>query len=163
MIRRLRTFLLIAIAAVLGAVLGRVALEMRQRMDAGEPPESIDLRRITIRVQDLVPGLVAAMRVRDVPWSWLHIPSWLAAFGVNLGVAAFGGDLSRMREMVERAAMGMAGITPGWDGRSTDTPAWEPPAWTTPDIAADPAPRWAAEVPSDDPGQPSGGFSAFDR
>ncbi len=148
MIRRLRSLLLVLLAAGLGAVAGRVALEVRHRIDAGEPPESVDLRRVTVRVQDLVPGLVAALRVRDVPWSWLHIPSWLAAFGVNFAVAAIGGDLSRLRSMVERSAMGMAGVDP-WD----DEPEAE---WT---------PNWAPDAsPEPPPAADSGtGFTSFDR
>lgn len=154
--------LLILIAAALGAVLGRVALEVRQRVEAGEPPETVDLRRVTVRIQDLVPGLVAAMRVRDVPWSWLHIPSWLAAFAVNVAVAAVGGDLSRLREMVERAAMGAAGLAPE-ESREPEAP-WEPPAWEPegPETPPDAAPRWDGTAPDTASGQP-GGFSAFDR
>ena len=106
---RIRFLLFIAVAAIAGAVLGRIAAEVRRQEEAGEPFD-ISLRTVTIRVQDVVPGLVAAARVRDTPWSWLHIPSWLAAFGVNLGVGAVGGDLSRIREMAERAAFGFAGI-----------------------------------------------------
>ncbi|GMU41399.1 MAG: hypothetical protein AMXMBFR23_22650 [Chloroflexota bacterium] len=154
--------LLILIAAALGAVLGRVALEVRQRVEAGEPPETVDLRRVTVRIQDLVPGLVAAMRVRDVPWSWLHIPSWLAAFAVNVAVAAVGGDLSRLREMVERAAMGVAGLAPE-EPREPEAP-WEPPAWEPegPETPPDAAPRWDGTAPDTASGQP-GGFAAFDR
>ena len=110
MLRHLRLFILVAVAAVAGAVAGRVAAEARRRRDAGEPVTDIDFSSITLRAQDLVPGLVAALRVRDRPWSWFHIPSWLAAFGVNFGIAAVGGDLSRLREMAERAAFGMAGL-----------------------------------------------------
>ena len=110
MLRRLRFLLLIAVAAVAGAVAGRVAADVRRRREAGEAPAGFDLARITVRAQDLVPGLVAAVRVRDQPWSWLHIPSWIAAFGVNFGVAAVGGDLSRLRGMAERAVFGLAGL-----------------------------------------------------
>ena len=45
------------------------------------------------------------MRVRDRPWSWLHIPSWLAAFAVNFAVAAVGSDLQKLREMAEQGQM----------------------------------------------------------
>lgn len=106
---RIRFLLFIALAAVAGAVAGRVAAEVRRQQEAGEPV-NISIRDLKIRAQDLVPGLVAAARVRDTPWSWLHIPSWLAAFGVNFGVGAVGGDLSRIREMAERAVFGFAGI-----------------------------------------------------
>jgi len=32
--------------------------------------------------------------VRDRPWSYLHIPSWLAAFAVNLAVGALAQELA---------------------------------------------------------------------
>lgn len=112
---RIRFLLFIAVAAIVGAIAGRVAAEVRRQQEAGEPI-SVSLDDVKIRVQDVVPGLVAAARVRDTPWSWLHIPSWMAAFGVNFGVGAVGGDLSRIREMAERAAFGFAGIElPGDD------------------------------------------------
>ena len=109
MMRRIRFLLLIAVAAAVGAVAGRVAAEVRRQREAGERID-LSLADVKIRLQDLVPGLVAAARVRDTPWSLLHIPSWLAAFAMNLGVGAVGGDLSRIREMAERAAFGLAGI-----------------------------------------------------
>jgi hypothetical protein len=40
-----------------------------------------------------MPGLVAALRVHDRPWSFLHIPSWLAAFTVNFAFTALGREL----------------------------------------------------------------------
>ena len=107
--RRIRFLLFIAVAAIAGAVAGRIAAEVRRQQEAGEPID-ISLSDVKFRAQDVVPGLVAAARVRDTPWSWLHIPSWLAAFGVNFGVGAVGGDLSRIREMAERAAFSFAGI-----------------------------------------------------
>ncbi|RLT44259.1 MAG: hypothetical protein DWI58_01450 [Chloroflexi bacterium] len=107
--RHIRFLLFIAIAAVAGAVAGRVAAQVRRQQESGEPID-ISLSDVKIRAQDLIPGLVAAARVRDTPWSWLHIPSWMAAFGVNFGVGAVGGDLSRIREMAERAAFSFAGI-----------------------------------------------------
>ena len=110
MLRRLRTALIVLVAAALGAVLGRVAFQARDRLEAGEPLSSIEFGRATLRVQDFVPGLVAAFRVNDAPWSWFHIPSWLAAFAVNFGVGAAGGDLARLRKRAERAAFEMAGL-----------------------------------------------------
>ncbi len=110
MVRRLRSLLFILLAAGLGAVLGRLALDARKRMEAGESPAAIDPSKITLRVQDVVPGLVAAFRVKDAPWSWFHIPSWLAAFTVNLGVGALGGDLARFRAQAERTAFEFAGL-----------------------------------------------------
>ena len=110
MLGRLRTSLFVLIGAAAGAVLGRVVLEARRRQEAGLDPLGLDVRRVTLRPQDLVPGIVAALRVNDAPWSWLHIPSPLAAFGVNLSVAAFGGDLASLRQAVERAATGALGF-----------------------------------------------------
>ncbi len=107
--RHIRFLLMIALAAVAGAVAGRIAAEVRRQQESGDPVD-ISLSDVRIRAQDIVPGLVAAARVRDTPWSWLHIPSWLAAFGVNFSVGAVGGDLSRIREMAERAALSFAGI-----------------------------------------------------
>ena len=40
MLRRLRTVVLVVVAAALGAALGRVALQARQRIDAGESPRA---------------------------------------------------------------------------------------------------------------------------
>lgn len=108
--RRVRSLLFVLVAAALGAAFGRIALEARQKIDAGEPPTSVDLRRVTIRVQDVIPGLVAAFRVKDTPWSWFHIPSWLAAFSVNFGLTAVGGDITRLREQAERMAFEVAGL-----------------------------------------------------
>ncbi|TAK80861.1 MAG: hypothetical protein EPO16_00575 [Dehalococcoidia bacterium] len=110
MLVRLRNAFLVLAGAVAGAVLGRVVLEARHRQQAGLDPMDLDIRRVTLRPQDVVPGVVAALRVHDAPWSWLHIPSPLAAFGVNLGVAAFGGDLASLRQAVERAASGALGF-----------------------------------------------------
>ncbi len=147
---RIRFLLVIAVAAIAGAVLGRIAAEVRRQEEEGEPFD-ISLRTVKIRVQDVVPGLVAAARVRDTPWSWLHIPSWLAAFGVNLGVGAVGGDLSRIREMAERAAFGFAGIEiprDEDDDLNADVEVAsvysvvtdEPAAWTPPAPSAPPEP-----------------------
>lgn len=121
MLSRLRTGVLVVVGAALGAVLGRVILEARRRQEAGFDPMGVDIRRVTLRPQDVVPGIVAALRVKDAPWSWLHIPSPLAAFCVNLGVAAFGGDLSTLREAVQRAATGALGFDPQemWSSSST--------------------------------------------
>jgi hypothetical protein len=179
--RRVRFLLFIAFAAIAGAVAGRVAAEVRRQQEAGEPVE-LSLKDVKIRVQDVVPGLVAAVRVRDTPWSWLHIPSWLAAFGVNFGVGAVGGDLSHIREMAERAAFGFAGIeiprdedeVPGDEAEDvhvasvytvvTDEPAPSRPAPAAPA----PAPAatsggsvtWTAPVPERREDAP-GGFTAF--
>lgn len=110
MLRRLRSVIFVLIAAALGAVLGRIALQARERMDAGESPSDIDLGQISFRVQDVIPGLVAAFRVKDAPWSWFHIPAWLAAFAVNLGVGAAGGDIAALKSRAERMAFDAVGL-----------------------------------------------------
>jgi len=110
MFRRLRSLAFILLGAALGAALGRVALEARQNVERGDPPAAVDLEHITLRLQDVVPGLVAAFRVSDAPWSWFHIPGWMAAFVVNFGVGAVGGDITRLREQAERTAFGLAGL-----------------------------------------------------
>jgi hypothetical protein len=112
MVRRLRTIVLVAIAAAAGALIGRLAAEARARLDAGEDPLGIDFRDIQLRPQELVPGFVAAFRVGEPPWSWLHIPAWLAAFGTNFVISAVGGDLDRLRKMAEERALGAFGIQP---------------------------------------------------
>lgn len=167
MMGRIRFLLFIALAAIAGAVAGRVAAQVRRQQEAGEPID-ISLHDVNIRVQDVVPGLVAAVRVRDTPWSWLHIPSWLAAFGVNFGVGAVGGDLSRIREMAERAAFGFAGIEIPRDGADGEA-AHEV---TTDETATPPAPAhtsthgggsvtWTAPGPAERRDDAPAGFAAF--
>ena len=177
--RRIRFLLFIAVAAIVGAVAGRVAAEVRRQQEAGEPV-SVSLDDVKIRIQDVVPGLVAAARVRDTPWSWLHIPSWMAAFGVNFGVAAVGGDLSRIREMAERAAFGFAGIElPGEDEpvseviyAVTDDAPPSTTAYTSATPATPPAApftssntggsvTWTSPAPERRDDAPTAGFTAF--
>lgn len=110
MFRRLRSLAFILLGAALGAVVGRVALQARQNVEQGEPAAAVDFEHITLRMQDVVPGLVAAFRVNDAPWSWFHIPGWLAAFAVNAGVGAVGGDITKLREQAERCVFGLAGL-----------------------------------------------------
>lgn len=110
MFKRLRAFAFVLLAAVAGAVVGRIALDAREKAERGESLTMADLRRVTLRMQDVVPGIVAAFRVKDAPWSWFHIPSWLAAFGVNASVAAMGGDIASLREQAERTAFGLVGL-----------------------------------------------------
>lgn len=110
MLRRLRSILFVLVAAVLGAVLGRLAFQARERMDAGAPVSSLNLAAAQPRVQDIIPGLVAAFRVQDAPWSWFRIPGWLAALVVNLGAGAVGGDFTAIRERAERMAFDFAGL-----------------------------------------------------
>ena len=134
MLRRLRTVVMVALFALIGALAGRFAADLRRQTEAGEEPH-IDLDAITLRPRDLVPGLVAAIRVRDRPWSYLHIPSWLAALSVNFGLAAFGGDLAPLRRMAR--GLGGFGFDPGGDFND------EPP------VAADQPPAaWDVDAPA---------------
>lgn len=110
MLRRLRTLFFVAVAAALGAVLGRVVLQARERVDAGGAATDIDLGQISLRFPDVIPGLVAAFRVKDAPWSWFHIPPWLAAFAVNFGVGAAGGDIATLKARAERMAFDAVGL-----------------------------------------------------
>jgi hypothetical protein len=86
-------------------------------VDVG-PRGALGLR---VRPQDVVPGVVAAFRVGDPPWSWFHIPRWLAAFGVNFATAALSGDLGRLRELFEAGGFPLGDrwreghATPSWD------------------------------------------------
>src|SRR5690606_26043454 len=107
------------IAAIAGAAAGRAFAEARRRAEAGEDPTAIDLDSVRLRPQDLVPGVVAAFRVREAPWSWLHVPAWLAAFAVNFGASALAGDLQKIRGMFEES--GLAAFGGGY--RPDDRPA----------------------------------------
>ena len=97
MIRGVRRAILVVVYAVLGAVAGRVAMDLRQRHLQGEPLE-VKLDASALRPQEIVPGLIAAMRVRDRPWSYLHIPGWFAAFAINFAVSAVGRELQPLAE-----------------------------------------------------------------
>lgn len=125
MLRRLRAIVMVALFALIGAVIGRLTADLRRQTEAGEEPH-IDLDAITLRPRDVVPGLVAAMRVRDRPWSYLHIPSWLAALSVNFGLAALGGDLSELRRMA--SSMGGFGFDPASDFDDEPSAAGASPA-----------------------------------
>lgn len=92
--RRVTGILFAALAGVAGALAGRYVARLRRdseaeptaesHAEAGEPP---------LRPRDVIPGLIAALRVHDRPWSYLHIPAWLAAFAVNFGLAAMRPEL----------------------------------------------------------------------
>lgn len=92
MIRFLRRSILVIVYAVLGAVAGRVAMDLRRRHAEGAPLE-VKLDASSLRPQEIIPGLIAALRVRDRPWSYLHIPGWFAAFTVNFAISALGREL----------------------------------------------------------------------
>jgi len=139
--RRLRSLCYILVAAALGAVIGRLAFQARERLDAGEPIPTLDIASAQPRMQDVIPGLVAAFRVQDAPWSWFHIPGWMAAFVVNAAVGAVGGDFASIRERVERIAFEFAGLDArdfglgGSDDRDEPSAPYEPAtdtAWTAP-------------------------------
>lgn len=157
MFRKLRSLAFILLGAALGAAAGRIALQARQNIERGDAATAIDFSQVTLRMQDVVPGVVAAFRVGDAPWSWFHIPGWFAAFVVNTGVGAVGGDITKFREQAERTAFGLAGLDArdfglggadedvidggdsGLNGHSTNGnshgfsgPAWDPTQSSTP-------------------------------
>ena len=105
MLRRIRSFVLISIAAIAGAVCGRAFAQMREQGESPLAGRGVRPSGLRIRPQDVVPGIVAAFRIGEAPWSWLHIPGWLAAFAVNFGAAALGGDIQRLRDMFERGGI----------------------------------------------------------
>ena len=92
MISRLLAIIFAVVAAVLGAALGKAAANARRQAQAGEAVR-LDIEAVSVRPKDVMPGLVAALRVRDRPWSFLHVPSWFAAFAVNFAFAALGREL----------------------------------------------------------------------
>ena len=127
MLRRLRSLLLIALGAVAGALAGRLAAELRRRSEAGEELggalNSVSLNPRTLSPRELVPGIVAAVRVRDVPWSYLHVPSWLAALAVNFGAAALARELAQLSELTRGGGWGSPAWEPGgWDGEEAVQP-----------------------------------------
>ncbi len=113
MLAKLRQFVIAVIFGVLGAVVGRLVSDFRRQQAAGEPPSPPNLDGIDIKPQDVVPGIVAAMRVTNRPWSWFHIPPWLAAFAVNFSVVAFAGELRSIESMGRDALGGMTGDMTG--------------------------------------------------
>lgn len=168
MARRVRSLLLTALCAVIGAVIGRLVLEARRRRDAGLDPMGLRPGDVTVRAQDLVPGLVAAYRVQDQPWSWLHVPGWLAAFSVNLTVAAVGGDLSTLRDAATRALSGALGVDfddPfGLKSDVIDVEPVESSAATEPPAQAASGSPAGARPTADAESRPAapGGFTAFE-
>jgi hypothetical protein len=118
--------------ALAGAVAGRVAFELRRALEAGEEP-SIDPAAIEVRPRDVVPGLLVALRSADWPWSYLHLPAWLVAFGVNFLLGAFGPELAPLRRA--------AGIDLFERGDDSERPEHQGPGTS----GAARAPLWAAE------------------
>lgn len=91
--RFIRTILGALIAAALGVVLGRLVAGLRREAQ-GEAAMAFDAAALVPQPQDVVPGLVAALRVSDAPWSALHVPPWLAAFAVNFALTALGSEIA---------------------------------------------------------------------
>jgi len=97
MLRALRVVVLGVAGAVAGALGGHIAADIRRQLEAGLSP-SIDPARIELRPRDVVPGLLAALRSGDRPWSYLHIPAWFVAFAVNFALGAFSEELEPVRK-----------------------------------------------------------------
>lgn len=132
MLRRIRSFVLIVIAAIAGAVCGRAFAQMRERSEQpfaedASPGNGLWAGGLRLRPQDIVPGIVAAFRVSEAPWSWLHIPGWLAAFVVNFAAAALSGDLRRLRDLFEAGGITLG--DPWQDERAADVNGDAPGAW----------------------------------
>jgi hypothetical protein len=92
-VRFIRTILGAVTAAALGVVLGRLVAGLRREAQ-GEQAMAFDASTLVPQPQDVVPGLVAALRVSDAPWSALHVPPWLAAFAVNFALTALGSEIA---------------------------------------------------------------------
>lgn len=145
MLDRLRQFAIAVIFGVLGAIAGRLAADFRRQQAAGEQPSPPSLDGINLKPQDVVPGIVAAMRVTNRPWSWLHIPPWFAAFAVNFGVVAFARELRSFESMGRDALGGLtgeAGEGGGTEDGTGDGDGWSgaEPAASVEQGAAEPAP-----------------------
>ncbi len=141
--RFLRAVFATLVAAALGAVLGRLVAGLR-RESQGEEAMAFDVGALTPSPQELVPGIVAAMRVSDAPWSALHVPPWLAAFVVNFSMAALGRELGPLLK-----TFGFGGSDED-DSPARPTDIWTvearpaEPAWTPPAAAPTPPPAPAA-------------------
>jgi hypothetical protein len=138
--RFLRAVFLTLAGAALGAVLGRLVAGLR-RESQGEEAMAFDAGSLTPSPQELVPGIVAAMRVTDAPWSALHVPPWLAAFVVNFSMAALGRELGPLLK------------TFGFGGNEDDSMARPGDIWT---VEARPAaePAWASAPAAPTPPPP---------
>ena len=155
MIGWLRSVLLTLLFALLGAAAGRVFAEQRRRTAEDEPDlldegpaAALEVALAQPSPRELVPGLVAALRVRDRPWSFLGVPPWAAAFAVNFLASALGGSLE---EALERLGL----TVPAHDGHEDDEPHAE----------RDAASHWTAPLPTDPPPPdppPSEGFTPFE-
>jgi hypothetical protein len=142
--RLFRTVFAAVVFAVLGVMAGRAFERWRRPRDEAQP---LDFAALQPRPRELIPGLIAALRVRDQPWSYLRIPSWLAAFGVNFAVVALSRELGPLLE-----ALGFASADEA-DDELEPTPIAPP---RRPEI-------WTAEVPPEPPVSPAStpGFRPF--
>jgi len=128
--RRVFGILFAVLAGVAGAFAGRSVARMRRESTAVYASE-VEAEAVSaepvLRPQDVIPGLVAALRVHDKPWSYLHIPAWLAAFTVNFAIAAMGRELGPLGNAV------LGDDDRGW--------RWRRPAarWTEARVVPEPA------------------------
>ena len=157
MIRRLRLLLIVVLFGVLGAVAGRVAGELRRQQPSGGMPQ-LSLDRLNLKPSDVAPGIVVATRMGSPPWSWLHVPPWLAAFAVNFALGAFSDEI-RQRFGRPAAEEQTADADASSEPAPEPAPAW--PAAAPPEPAAEAPPSTVAGPPTP-PSSPGGdGFGAF--
>jgi hypothetical protein len=118
-IKRIRGALLVLLFAVVGAAAGRAAAAARREFEAGETVSVQRGEAFRVRVPEVIPGVVASLRVNERPWSYLRIPPWLAAFAVNFALVALAREL---RPLLRTLTGGGA-----WWWTPQDEPdAWEP-------------------------------------
>ncbi len=118
MLRRIRTVITALVFAVLGALVGRAVADLRGSAEVGEEPrrdagqlnvarlaaavgtrlplDNLPLGDLDLRPRDIVPGVVAGMRMDDRPWSYLHVPPWFAAFGVSFAMTVFAREIAQL-------------------------------------------------------------------
>lgn len=160
--RFVRNALAALLFAFLGALAGRMVAQVRRQQAAGLAPAP-DFEAARPGPKELMPGLIAALRVRDRPWSFLHLPSWLAAFAVNFAFAAFGNELDPVLRLfgVERADEDDSVLDPD---APTQWRAARGEFWTvetSPDAEpVTPPPPPPAPAPGDDPSRAFRPFGA---
>ena len=119
MVRRIRSVVFVLIAAAVGAVLGRLIAEARQRQEAGEDIASID-----VRAAREAPGVLAVVWLLHVAIASLEELQTLTAAivaieGVRKTTSTFTVATPiphRVEPLLRKVTMGA-----GW-GRSTPTP-----------------------------------------